>query len=118
MELIFHYYCLGIDEGITDPPEVCVDTQKYKNKNDFYQSFMKDVFVRTKSDDDVLKVNEAYDWFKMWMKNTMPGHSISSKNEFVMRTEAIIGSSIGKKFGDSGWKGYTINPELSYDEFS
>jgi P4 family phage/plasmid primase-like protien len=89
-------------EGLSAPPKVCKYTEEYQKKSDLYQQFIKERIEKTKSKKDFVSLNDMYDEFKLWFKESHTDKRTANKNDFKEEIEDKLGLITSK----GGWKNY------------
>ena len=60
------------------PEKVLAATEMYKKQNDIYKQFIEE---RVVEDDKYIRIDELYDDFKTWYKNSFPNNQLPVKND-------------------------------------
>ena len=101
-------------EGLKAPPKVTKYTDDYQKKSDLYQQFIKEKIEKTKSKKDFVSLNDMYDEFKSWFKESHTDKRCANKNDFKEEMEDKMGLITSK----GGWKNYKFkyNKEVGSDD--
>jgi P4 family phage/plasmid primase-like protien len=82
--LVSVYYPLYVKEGNNPPAEVLQSTLEYQMESDLLLQFMTENVVKTQNDfEDVILVDELYQIFRSWFKESSFGGKIMDKKEFI-----------------------------------
>jgi P4 family phage/plasmid primase-like protien len=73
MWLLVHYLKQYKRHGIVEPTEVSVASIEYKKRSDGFMQFLDDNFTFTNNDRDRISMQEIYEAFRMWFRNTNSG---------------------------------------------
>ena len=76
------YYEKYKKNGIKVPSEIIKFTLEYQKQCDLYTDFISENLEDTKSNDEVIDINQLYDEFKVWYEDTFSNHKYPSKIEF------------------------------------
>ena len=96
-------------EGLTAPPKVCKYTDDYQKKSDLFQQFIKERLEKTKSKKDFVSLNDMYDEFKAWFKESHTDKRCANKNDFREEIEEKIGLE-----NKGGWRYYKFKYNKDY----
>jgi P4 family phage/plasmid primase-like protien len=101
-------------EGLKAPHKVTKYTDDYQKKSDLYQQFIKEKIEKTKSKKDFVSLNDMYDEFKSWFKESHTDKRCANKNDFKEEMEDKMGLITSK----GGWKNYKFkyNKEVGSDD--
>ena len=101
-------------EGLNAPAKVLKYTEEYQKKSDLFQQFIKERLEKTKSKKDFVSLNDMYDEFKAWFKESHTDKRCSNKNDFKEEMEDKLGLITSK----GGWKYYKFkfNTGLASDD--
>ena len=85
-----------------EPEKVRAATAVYRKANDIYRQFIEECVVEEK--ERLLSLVELYTHFKVWFRDSMPGHNLPVKNEVEEYFCRVWNEPVrGKK-----WRGYRI----------
>jgi len=113
--VLIHYYVKYVwkSNSIYEPEEVTDHTKRYHEDNDIFQEFFT-AFIRVSDEDSLLKLDEVYDVFKAWSKDTKPGNRLPPRKELQTRIE----NKWWDMYNRSYWKGLSlINDYDTIDTF-
>lgn len=84
-----------------EPEKVRMATAMYRKQNDIYRQFVEERIIE---DQKYIRIDELYDDFKVWYRNSFPGNTIPVKNEVKEYFEKLWGEP------EPGvrWYGYRI----------
>ena len=91
-----------ITKKLYEPEKVLLATKSYQKKNDIYRQYVEE-HIKDDSNGKI-SLTEMYKDFKDWHKESLPGHSLQTKNEVKDHFEKIWGEA-GKGIK---WKGYRL----------
>lgn len=92
------------EEGLKAPSKVLKYTEEYQKKSDLFQQFVKERLEKTKSKKDFVSLNDMYDEFKAWFKESHTDKRCANKNDFKEEMEDKLGLITSK----GGWKYYKL----------
>ena len=69
----------NLGKPIIEPEKVKIATSKYRNQNDVFKQYTEENIIN--DDNSFIKLNEIYENFKIWYKQSFPGSTIPTKNE-------------------------------------
>jgi len=75
------YYPRYVKSGLSEPEEVRVYSDKYRQASDAYYEFLSDFYEITNNDKDKTKIMKMFEEFKNWHKNNYNYATKSSKRE-------------------------------------
>lgn len=73
MWLLINYLKQYKRHGIVEPTEVSLASVEYKKRSDGFMQFLDDNFTFTNNDRDRISIQEIYEAFRMWFRNTNSG---------------------------------------------
>lgn len=88
--------------GIKEPDYVREAVSKYRNSNDIYGLFISEVTEKNKKGKIVIQ--DAWDCFRDWVKNSTMKKGLPDKFDFVEEISLRWGSPYGNRY----WKGHVI----------
>ena len=98
MSLLIEKYKYYIVDGISEPPQVLVQTDLYQNNTDIYLEYIRDNIISS-SEDDFVSFDEIWDDFKKWFKDSnREGMKKPLKPEIRTELETRLGKCKGNKF--------------------
>ena len=98
-------------EGLHASSKVCKYTEEYQKKSDLFQQFVKEKLNKTTSKKDFISLNDMYDEFKAWFKESHTDKRCPNKNDFKEEIEEKIGLISTK----GGWRYYRFLLYKNYD---
>jgi len=98
-------------EGLHASSKVCKYTEEYQKKSDLFQQFVKEKLNKTTSNKDFISLNDMYDEFKAWFKESHTDKRCPNKNDFKEEIEEKIGLISTK----GGWRYYRFILYKNYD---
>jgi len=103
------------DGGLHEPPEVTLDTAKYKTDNDIFMQFTYDRIKKTGNPDDKINFKETYEEFKEWFEENHPSYKKCSVGSRSFKTEMEKGL-LGKVGAKNSWQGFVFKDEDDGEE--
>ena len=79
MFLLIEHYKIYKKQGLKEPKEVLICTKNYQINNDIYAEFISDNI--TEEDKGILRIDEIYNYFRQWHKESYTGSSCPSRKE-------------------------------------
>ena len=89
-------------KSMIDPEKVSSATLKYRQRNDVYRQFISECIISDHK--SKLSIIELYSEFCIWHKQSLPGHSVSTRDDVTMYFEKIWGEIQPGRV----WIGYKI----------
>ena len=115
MSILIKFYSELYDRGfaIESPPDVETFTQKYQAENDVYKQYVDDCIDKAENENQMLKINDVWESFKVWFKDQGPNATTPSKKQVTTQIEAKLGRA-----DKVGWRGYYIRPSNNNNDES
>lgn len=126
MWLLLQYYKKYLIEGrIIEPPEVTKYTEEYQMIQDHIAQFIQERIECTQNEFDVIRLNETYDEYKLWIKDAYSKVSPKNRNQFrdlldkKLNTKCFDPRRLNQNnrkagYAALGWYGYKLITK--YDE--
>jgi P4 family phage/plasmid primase-like protien len=115
MYLLIEYYKIYKKNGLKEPKEVLACTKNYQVNNDIYAEFINENIIE--NDKSILKIEEIFNYFKQWYKESYTSGSCPSKKELKEYMERKYGKydQINPRSNVKirGWRGISIIPIVS-----
>ncbi len=90
---------------MVEPEKVKLATAAYRLRNDFYSQFVDECLVA--DDTKYLTVTYAYDLFKNWYRESLPGHVLPTRSDLKEQLDRKWGEASGKPAKWKGWRDRT-----------
>lgn len=113
--LLLQYFKKYLSEGLNEPPEVTMDTSKYRTDNDVFMQFTFDRLKKTGNPEDKIHNKEVYEEFKEWYAENHPSYSkcnIGARAFNAEMTKGLLGQ-IGAK---GNWCGFAFKDDDDGEE--
>lgn len=81
-----------------EPEKVRAATSSYRRKNDIFRQFIEEKIKETTDEKDKLHINELYNEFKDWHRESMPNHAMPVKNDIKEYFSKIWGEPENNKW--------------------
>ena len=119
MWLLLQYYKKYQEHGIDEPLEVTKYTQEYQRVQDHIQQFIMERIDKSTNQFDVIRLNETFDEYKLWVKDSYSKVTPKNKTQF----KALMDKKLDAQFYDprrldqqnkkagyaaNGWYGYKL----------
>ena len=102
MQILIQSYHDFIKHGLQEPQEVLKNTEAYKEESDCMLQFVNECLEESLS--DKIKVDETYQIFKEWFKNSGNGGKLPNKKDFKTNVSNSFGNPDSKNY----WRGVTF----------
>ena len=102
MSIIIKYYKIYHTIGLKEPEEVLAYTKSYQQKNDFYMEFAEDIIEETENKKDIVKIEELYNMFKNWYKESQGDSKCPARKNLKEYIERRYGKY------NNGWRNIKI----------
>jgi len=113
--ILLQYFKKFKKEGLDEPEEITIDTEKYKTENDIFAQFVQEKIQKTRSKKDTLTAASLFVDFKDWYEEFFPQYSkksLPSMSAFVTEiSQRLRSRPIGKK-----WVGFRIKLDIEDEE--
>lgn len=102
MNILIQAYGDFIENGLEEPQEVLKNTAAYKEESDCMLQFINECLEESLK--DKIKVDETYNVFKEWYKNSGNSNKLPNKKDFKTNVSNVFGNPDNKNF----WRGVTF----------
>ena len=110
MHILIQSYRDFVKNGLKEPPEVLKNTEAYKEESDCMLQFINECLEESLS--DKIKVEETYNVFKEWYKNSGNSNKSPNKKDFKTNVSKTFGNPDSKNY----WRGVTFINQDEDDE--
>ena len=110
MHILIQSYADFVKNGLKEPPEVLKNTEAYKEESDCMLQFINECLEESLS--DKIKVEETYNVFKEWYKNSGNSNKAPNKKDFKTNVSKTFGNPDSKNY----WRGVTFINQDEDDE--
>lgn len=111
--VLLQYFKKTLEEGIAEPVEVKMSTDRYHADNDMFMQFSCDKIKKTGNPKDVVSLSDAWLEFQEWFRENYPGRKYAgSKLSFQREVEKCC---FGKLSDKKKWTGFTIRLDMDDD---
>jgi phage/plasmid-associated DNA primase len=86
----------NLGKPIIEPEKVKMATYKYRNQNDVFKQYTEENIIY--DEHSFIKLNELYENFKVWYKQSFPGSTIPQRNEIKDRIIKAWGEPENQKW--------------------
>lgn len=103
--------------GLVEPPEVKLSTQKYKTANDVYQQFIDECWVKASPSKEgitpSLRIGEIYSTFRYWFRENHPSYTKDCAGRLEVKSQMI--KRLGSPTIQGKWEGWKLRFENEGD---
>ena len=111
MAMLIEIYKKYRVDGLVEPDEVLKATREYQRNNDYISEFIE--CCATPTENAFVTINETYQLFKQWNKDSNPDTRVHSRKDFTRLVCKVWGKEQRGRGGSQGWYGHKI----AYDPF-
>lgn len=97
MSILIEKYKTYINNGVTEPSKVLMNTHQYQNNSDVFMEYIGDNIKSTDNNKDLISADEIWQDFKRWHKDSNR-NKIPAKSEFKNEMEIRLGKFKNNKF--------------------
>lgn len=99
-----------LKDGLVEPREVTIDTEKYKTENDIFMQFACDKIRKTGRTENMLSLNMLWPEFKEWHNENYPSYRKSNLGKLHFKHEMVKGM-LGKADDRNRWYGFVLKDD-------
>lgn len=107
--ILLQYFKMYLKDGLTPPPEVVLDTEKYKTDNNVFMQFINDKIKKTGNETNSIHFREMKAEFKEWYDENYPSYKFKYGDNTLKHE--LAKSPIGAIGKANRWYGMVIKTD-------